>query len=313
MNRLRLTVAAIAAAILASLTVAAPAGAASDQGHRAASQIPQAVNGPKITRSFRAAVNTLPVRTENRAGYVRTKFKLWDDVNHDCQDARSEVLRQETKKRVTGSCAVKTGRWVSQYDGVVTTKASSFDIDHLVPLAEVWDSGARAWTPAKREAYANDLTDRRTLIAVSASSNRSKGDRDPAEWLPDQRRCLYVFQWTIVKTRWSLSVDATEKAVLQQYANACPNSTFTTYAARVKLVGKKASTGGGGGNGGGGGGNGGGKNCTPGYSPCLPPMSDYDCANGSGNGPGYAYGPIYVSGSDPYDLDQDGDGVACEN
>lgn len=54
------------------------------------------------------------------------------------------------------------------------------------------------------------------------------------------------------------------------------------------------------------------QNCTPGYSPCLPPASDYDCAGGSGNGPEYAYGPIYVTGSDPYGLDSDGDGVGCE-
>jgi hypothetical protein len=308
MTHLPVTVAAACAAVVASLTLSAPAGASADHGLRTTTQVPQAVNGTKITRTFKAAVKALPVRAENRAGYVRTKFKLWDDVNRDCQDTRSEVLRQETKKKVTGSCAVKTGRWTSQYDGITTTKASSFDIDHLVPLAEVWDSGARSWNATKREAYANDLTDRRTLIAVSATSNRSKGDRDPAEWLPAQKHCLYVFQWTIVKTRWSLSVDPGEKAVLQQYANACPSSTFTTYAARVKLVGTAPSSGGGGTGGTGGTG---GQSCTPGYSPCLPPMSDYDCAGGGGNGPGYAQGPIYVTGSDPYDLDSDGDGIAC--
>lgn len=54
------------------------------------------------------------------------------------------------------------------------------------------------------------------------------------------------------------------------------------------------------------------KNCTPGYSPCLPPAYDYDCAGGSGDGPEYASGPVYIHGSDPYDLDADGDGVACE-
>lgn len=53
--------------------------------------------------------------------------------------------------------------------------------------------------------------------------------------------------------------------------------------------------------------------CTDGYSPCLEPASDYDCAGGSGNGPEYAYGPVYVTGYDPYDLDSDGDGVACES
>jgi hypothetical protein len=54
-------------------------------------------------------------------------------------------------------------------------------------------------------------------------------------------------------------------------------------------------------------------NCTPGYSPCLPPASDYDCAGGSGDGPKYAHGPIRVAGSDPYKLDNDGDGVGCES
>lgn len=53
-------------------------------------------------------------------------------------------------------------------------------------------------------------------------------------------------------------------------------------------------------------------NCASGYDPCLPPASDYDCAGGSGDGPAYANGPIYVTGSDPYDLDSEGDGVACE-
>ena len=55
--------------------------------------------------------------------------------------------------------------------------------------------------------------------------------------------------------------------------------------------------------------------CTPGYSPCLPPASDYDCAGGSGNGPEYVSGPVYVDHSygDPYGLDADGDGVGCES
>jgi hypothetical protein len=49
-----------------------------------------------------------------------------------------------------------------------------------------------------------------------------------------------------------------------------------------------------------------------GYSPCIPPGGDVDCAGGSGDGPRYVNGPVYVNGSDPYDLDRDGDGVACE-
>lgn len=55
----------------------------------------------------------------------------------------------------------------------------------------------------------------------------------------------------------------------------------------------------------------GGDGCTSGYSPCLPPASDYDCSGGTGDGPEYT-GYVTVTGSDPYGLDADGDGAGCE-
>jgi hypothetical protein len=45
---------------------------------------------------------------------------------------------------------------------------------------------------------------------------------------------------------------------------------------------------------------------------CVPIARDVDCAGGSGNGPEYVSGPVHVVGTDIYDLDRDGDGVACE-
>jgi endonuclease YncB( thermonuclease family) len=86
--------------------------------------------------------------------------------------------------------------------------------------------------------------------------------------------------------------------------------------------GKGCESGGGGGSGGSGsgggsgGGGGTGGSCTPGYSPCLVYHggADYDCSGGSGNGPYYtAPGVVYnVTGSDPYGLDSDGNGLGCE-
>lgn len=52
--------------------------------------------------------------------------------------------------------------------------------------------------------------------------------------------------------------------------------------------------------------------CDPNYTGCVPIASDVDCAGGSGNGPAYVRGPIRVIGRDIYDLDRDGDGIACE-
>lgn len=54
--------------------------------------------------------------------------------------------------------------------------------------------------------------------------------------------------------------------------------------------------------------------CDPNYGGvCVPVASDVDCAGGSGNGPAYVSGPVYIIGSDIYGLDRDGDGVACES
>jgi len=53
--------------------------------------------------------------------------------------------------------------------------------------------------------------------------------------------------------------------------------------------------------------------CHPSYDPCVPVDSDVDCAGGGGNGPSYVAGPVRVVGSDPFDLDRDGDGIGCES
>ena len=102
----------------------------------------------------------------------------------------------------------------------------SFDIDHLVPLAEAWDSGANGWSSSRREAFANDETSPLTLIAVSASSTDQKGDRDPAEWLPPAvgYRCEYVAGWVAVKARWELSIDPAEKTAIESVLSGCLNA-----------------------------------------------------------------------------------------
>lgn len=54
-------------------------------------------------------------------------------------------------------CTVSRGRWVSPYDGATWTNPSDVDIDHRVALKEAWESGARSWTAANRQRFANDV------------------------------------------------------------------------------------------------------------------------------------------------------------
>lgn len=183
---------------------------------------------------LRAAVRTLPVAAEVRTGYERSKFRDWYDADKDCQDTRDEVLAAESLKAVI-ACDVKSGSWRSYYDGVTTKTSSSFDIDHMVPLAEAWDSGARRWTAETRARYANDLGDGRALVAVSASSNRSKGDQDPAEWMPKLAKCRYVREYVAVKIRWRLTVNKAEKTALTKRASTCKNVVVKVRRAAVEL------------------------------------------------------------------------------
>ncbi|MFJ3164258.1 HNH endonuclease family protein [Streptomyces kanasensis] len=103
------------------------------------------------------------------------------------------------------------------------------DIDHMVPLAEAWDSGAHSWDRAKRVAYANFLEDPVHLVAVTGRSNRQKADKDVAQWLPpyEPARCRYLTEWVHIKRTWGLSVDEQEKNTLTELASACPNVPLT--------------------------------------------------------------------------------------
>ncbi|MEC7457572.1 MAG: DUF1524 domain-containing protein, partial [Actinomycetota bacterium] len=160
-----------------------------------------------------------------RVGYDRDLFDHWSDLDGDRCNTRYEVLVAESLEPVETSdgCRPTSGLWLSAFDGTTTTNPRSFDIDHLVPLAEAWDSGANSWSSSRREAFANDETSPLTLIAVSASSNRSKGDRDPAEWLPPAvgYRCEYVAGWVAVKARWELSIDPAEKTAIESVLSGC--------------------------------------------------------------------------------------------
>jgi hypothetical protein len=170
------------------------------------------------------AIQSLKVADESRTGYVRTKFKHWTSAGNGC-DSRKAVIISEAivKPVVEKGCVIKGGEWLSIYDNVKVTEAGKLDVDHFVPLAEAWDSGASAWDAAKREMYANDQTDSRHLIAVTGASNRSKSDRDPAEWMPTNKdyTCEYIANWVSVKVRWSLTIDAKEKVALESNLKGC--------------------------------------------------------------------------------------------
>ncbi len=194
-----------------------------------ATSTPSAYAAETYSAPLQTAISSLPVATEDRTGYLRSKFKLWVDADGDGCDTRKEVLIAEADDPVTvgSGCALSGGRWFSYYDRVSWTDSGRIDIDHVVPLAEAWDSGASAWTAAQRQSYANDLGDYRTLVGVTDTVNQSKGDQDPAEWMPTYDKCRYLREWVAVKIRWRLTVNSGEKTALQNLSSGCTNTTIT--------------------------------------------------------------------------------------
>ena len=256
---------------------------------------------------------------EHDSGYSRDDWRHWIDSDGDGCDTRQEVLETESIEPVshqTGRCRVSDGAWISPYDNQDFTNPSDLDIDHLVPLAEAHESGGWAWDSDTRRAYANDLSDARHLIAVSATSNRSKGAKDPNNWLPSNEsyHCQYVSDWIAVKYRWTLAMDESEFEFLTellsgkceglQISLSNQNPRVDTVNARQSVTSaapqtpvttsSPASS----------------SDCHPAYEPCLPnrPGDALNCSDLSSS-----QKPVRVKviGVDPYKLDRDNNGSAC--
>jgi len=213
---------ALASAIIPSLDT----GAQIAGGEEPSGSASLTATGHPNTTDAQTLLEQLVVAQEApREGYTRAAFKHWVDADGDGCDTREEVLIEESLVPATQGpgCSVTAGAWFSPYDAVTFVAPGGLDIDHLVPLGEAWDSGASSWDSSRRQGYANDLDDPEALIAVSAGSNRSKGDRDPADWKPPSQSywCRYAWDWVAVKIHWELSADAAEVDALSQMLETC--------------------------------------------------------------------------------------------
>ena len=194
-------------------------------------------NLPVHARTARAELDRLAVRPRPRGteGYVRDAFgSAWLDTDDNGCNQRDDVLLRDAvpgtpRVQQQGSCDhdVLAGSWHDPYTGRTLSftdlkdlsQAQAIQIDHVVPLAEAWVSGARRWSRERRETFANDLAG---LLAVDGPTNISKSDDDPAAWRPRKGyQCTYARRWIAVKFRYHLAVDTAEKAALDQMLDYC--------------------------------------------------------------------------------------------
>lgn len=185
-------------------------------------------NAAAVVGQAKEVLAELPVK--GRApltGYRREEFgDGWADLDGNGCNTREEVLRRDLREvRLAGTCEVDAGVLIDPYSGAAIQfrrgpAADEVQVDHVVALANAWQSGASQWTPGQRGRFANDTGG---LLAVAGSLNQRKGAGDAATWLPPNKafRCQYAALQVVIKHRWGLWVTPQERAALQRVLAGC--------------------------------------------------------------------------------------------
>ena len=189
----------------------------------------EGANTGKIPANAGKALKGLEVAPPgSMAGYDREDFPHWSDaqefgwdVSDSACDVREAALIRDGEDVAVGEgCDVESGRWLDPYTTRTYTDPLDIDIDHLVPLANAYRSGASEWDTAERERYANDPDN---LFSVEDNANQEKGDKGPEAWKPPNRAiwCQYARRWIGVKSGYALAINPQEKAALKQMLTTC--------------------------------------------------------------------------------------------
>jgi hypothetical protein len=176
---------------------------------------PSAVETLSLLRRLRVAP------PGSMAGYSRDEFPHWasdaasygwSEPDGSCDVRDAALIRDGRGVRIDAECDMTAGTWLDPYTGRTLSDSSEVDIDHVVPLANAWRSGASsaAWSAADREAYADDPE---VLLSTDAGANRTKGDKGPEAWKPPNRDywCEYSRRWIWITSDWRLSVNPAVK------------------------------------------------------------------------------------------------------
>jgi hypothetical protein len=202
----------------ASLVLAA--GAVLGLGGGSANAIPPGIPSAATAQTELAGLTVAPDGSMD--GYDRDKFPHWHTVEGACNTREMVLQRDGDGVEVGSDCAPTSGSWTSPYDGETWTQPSDVDIDHMVPLADAWRTGAASWTTDQREAFANDLGSPQ-LWAVTDNVNQSKGDQTPDVWKPPSTSeyCEYARAYIHVKYTYSLTVNSAEEGALEDMLASC--------------------------------------------------------------------------------------------
>ena len=161
----------------------------------------------------------------------RTATRRLIGVDRNGCDTRNDILSRDlvdvVYKPGTNDCVVLSGILHDPFTGETvpfTRKSEGYQpvqIDHIIPLAVAWSSGADSWPAEQRERFANDPAN---LQATTA--NQSKGDSTPSQWLPagDAAACTYSTRYLEVAVDYALEISAADRSALDRALTRCPST-----------------------------------------------------------------------------------------
>lgn len=183
------------------------------------------------TQAFRSLQELEVAPPGSMSGYSCDKFSHWsktsefgwDPPQASCDAREATLIRDGEDVQVGSACKVSSGTWYDPYTDRTYSNPQDLDIDHVVPLANAWRSGASSWDDEQRERYANDPE---VLLSVEDNANQEKGDKGPEAWKPpnEEEWCDYAERWVSIKAKYGLSVNEQEEQALEQMLNTCTGS-----------------------------------------------------------------------------------------
>lgn len=170
--------------------------------------------------------------------YNRGDWYHWENHERSCWNVREEVLYRDAVKDDTltlldsnknrtddknKACYVAGGTWVDPFTGDEFFNPSDIDIDHVIALSYANSGGGHIWDGERKREFANSLNYNKHLLAVSASANRSKSDKGPAGWMPnnEEYHCEYATIWTTIASNWGINVSKADKQKIVEVLSKC--------------------------------------------------------------------------------------------
>lgn len=169
----------------------------------------------------------VPVVLEPAGDYDVDSFGKWAAVGGGCTVRDSVLARDLTNVTYSSGsrCQVATGTLVDPYYGMTVnftrgqTTSQAVQIDHVVPRAVAWRTGANTWTDDQRVAFSNDMLN---LLAVDGPSNGAKSDKSLVEFanathkqggpaLAAEGRCDYTARYVSVVVKYGLGMYQADK------------------------------------------------------------------------------------------------------